>query len=34
VYGGNRDECGWRAIGFDGDVQPRGWTDDEVSNPR
>ena len=23
----------WRAIGFDGDVQPRGWTDEEVSNP-
>jgi hypothetical protein len=32
-YGGNRDQCGWRAIGFDGDVQPRGWTDEEVSNP-
>lgn len=33
VYGGNRDRSGWRAIGFDGDVQPRGWTDDEVTHP-
>jgi hypothetical protein len=32
-YGGNRDLAGWRSIGFAGDVQPRGWTDDEVSNP-
>ena len=32
-YGGNRDGAGWKAIGFDGDVQPRGWTDAEVSNP-
>ncbi len=32
-YGGNRDGAGWRAIGFDGDVQPRGWTDAEVSQP-
>jgi hypothetical protein len=30
-YGGNRDRAGWRAIGFEGDVQPRGYTDDEVS---
>ena len=30
-YGGNRDLVGWRAIGFEGDVQPRGWTDEEVS---
>ena len=30
-YGGNRDLAGWRAIGFPGDVQPRGYTDDEVS---
>ena len=29
-YGGNRDVGGWRAIGFPGDVQPRGYTDDEV----
>jgi len=32
-YGGNRDGSGWRAIGYDGDVQPRGWTDAEVSSP-
>ncbi|HLX87906.1 MAG TPA: gluconate 2-dehydrogenase subunit 3 family protein [Acidimicrobiales bacterium] len=32
-YGGNRDLVGWRAIGFAGDVQPRGWTDDEVARP-
>jgi len=32
-YGGNRDGLGWRAIGFDGDVQPVGWTDAEVSCP-
>jgi hypothetical protein len=30
-YGGNRDLMGWRAIGFAGDVQPRGYTDEEVS---
>src|SRR5262245_3456358 len=27
-YGGNRDLMGWRAIQFEGDVQPRGYTDD------
>ena len=32
-YGGNRDGVGWKAIDFDGDVQPRGWTDAEVSAP-
>jgi hypothetical protein len=32
-YGGNRDLLGWRAIGFEGDVQPRGWTDEEVTRP-
>jgi hypothetical protein len=32
-YGGNRGGSGWRAIGFDGDVQPRGWTDAEVAHP-
>lgn len=32
-YGGNRDGSGWRAIDFDGDVQPRGWSDEQVSNP-
>ena len=30
-YGGNRDGEGWRAIGYLGDVQPRGYTDEEVS---
>jgi hypothetical protein len=33
VYGGNIDGAGWKAIGFDGDVLPRGWTDAEVSEP-
>ena len=32
-YGGNRDLVGWSYIGFDGDVQPRGYTDEEVSGP-
>ena len=32
-YGGNRDLAGWRYIDFDGDVQPRGYTDAEVSQP-
>ena len=32
-YGGNRDMLGWQAIGFEGDVQPRGWTDEEVTRP-
>jgi hypothetical protein len=32
-YGGNRDGIGWASIGCAGDVQPRGWTDDEVSLP-
>jgi len=30
-YGGNRDLAGWRAIRFAGDVQPRGYSDAEVS---
>jgi hypothetical protein len=30
-YGGNNDLAGWRAIGFPGDVQPRGYTDEEVT---
>lgn len=30
-YGGNRDLAGWRAIQYEGDVQPRGYTDAEVS---
>lgn len=33
VYGGNRDEVGWSAIGFDGDVIPTGWSEDEVTLP-
>jgi hypothetical protein len=32
-YGGNRDLVGWNYIGFLGDVQPRGYTDEEVSQP-
>ena len=31
VYGGNRGFAGWDAIGWIGDIQPRGYTDDEVS---
>jgi hypothetical protein len=30
-YGGNPDGAGWRAIAWEGDVQPRGWTDEEVT---
>jgi hypothetical protein len=30
-YGGNRDGQGWVAIDYPGDVQPRGYTDEEVS---
>jgi Gluconate 2-dehydrogenase subunit 3 len=32
-YGGNRELAGWRAVAFEGDVQPRGYTDEEVSQP-
>jgi hypothetical protein len=32
-YGGNRQLSGWESVGFDGDVQPRGWTDEEVEEP-
>lgn len=32
-YGGNRDLVGWSYIGFTGDVQPRGYSDEEVSGP-
>ncbi|MHB1712388.1 MAG: gluconate 2-dehydrogenase subunit 3 family protein [Acidimicrobiales bacterium] len=32
-YGGNRGVIGWSNIGFSGDVEPRGWTDNEVSDP-
>jgi hypothetical protein len=30
-YGGNRGLAGWKDIGFPGDIQPRGYTPDEVS---
>jgi hypothetical protein len=30
-YGGNPGASVWSAIGFPGDVQPRGWSDDEVT---
>jgi hypothetical protein len=30
-YGGNRDLAGWAAVQWPGDVQPRGWTDEEVT---
>jgi hypothetical protein len=30
-YGGNRDGVGWAYIDYEGDVQPRGYTDAEVS---
>ena len=29
-YGGNRGLAGWQDIGFPGDIQPRGYTTDEV----
>jgi gluconate 2-dehydrogenase gamma chain len=29
-YGGNRGLSGWKEIGFPGDVQPRGYSADEV----
>jgi hypothetical protein len=32
-YGGNQNLLGWQSIGFEGDVQPRGYTDAEVSQP-
>jgi hypothetical protein len=32
-YGGNRDNAGWEAIEYPGDVQPRGWSDAEVAGP-
>ena len=30
-YGGNRGLAAWKDIGFPGDIQPRGYTADEVS---
>lgn len=32
VYGGNRDEVGWNMIGWLGDIQPRGYTKEEVES--
>lgn len=32
-YGGNRDTVGWRWLDYEGDVQPRGYSDEEVSGP-
>jgi len=32
-YLGNLGLVGWQNIGWEGDVQPRGYTDDEVSRP-
>jgi hypothetical protein len=32
-YGGNQGLVGWHNIDFAGDVQPRGYTDAEVSGP-
>ena len=29
-YGGNKDLAGWKEIGFPGDIQPRGYSADEV----
>jgi hypothetical protein len=31
-YGGNHDLVGWRAIGWPGDVQPRGYSDGQVKD--
>ncbi len=32
-YGGNHGLAGWRYLNYLGDVQPRGYTDAEVSRP-
>jgi hypothetical protein len=32
-YGGNRNLVGWASIDHEGDVQPRGYSDAEVSEP-
>ncbi|HVA75448.1 MAG TPA: gluconate 2-dehydrogenase subunit 3 family protein [Acidimicrobiales bacterium] len=32
-YGGNHGLAGWRDVGFRGDMQPRGYTAEEVSAP-
>ncbi len=33
VYGGNRDLVGWKAIDYEGDRQPVGYTARQMSNP-
>jgi hypothetical protein len=32
-YGGNRELVGWRYTRYAGDVQPRGWTKEEIEAP-
>jgi hypothetical protein len=32
-YGGNRDLAGWKYTNYDGDVQPRGWTREQIEEP-
>jgi hypothetical protein len=32
-YGANRDLVGWRYAHYDGDVQPRGFTPEEIAGP-
>jgi hypothetical protein len=32
-YGGNRDLVGWELANYDGDVQPRGYTREQVEQP-
>lgn len=32
-YGGNRGLGGWKAVAFDGDTQPRGFTEKEIDDP-
>lgn len=33
VYGGNQDRSGWKAIDYEGDRQPVGYTPRQMSNP-
>lgn len=32
-YGGNHELIGWEITSFEGDVQPRGWTREQVESP-
>ena len=32
-YGGNSDLIGWKYTNYDGDVQPRGWTREQIEQP-